>query len=83
MKEIVLPSGRFASLRPITWWDKVLCADPKTDVVVMGIACRVVTIDVAPLTLQMAQEMELAEANPIIEAICQELIAGYQSKGIA
>lgn len=83
MKEIVLPSGRFASIRPITWWDKVICSNPSTDVLVTGIACRVVTIDGEPLTFAQAQEMHVAEANPIISSICEELIAGIKSKGIA
>lgn len=85
MKEIVLSTGRFASVRPITWWDKVLCAGAgvTTEALVMGLACRVTTIDGEPLTLEMAQAMELHEANPIIEAICQDLLACNKSKGVA
>lgn len=83
MREVVLPSGRFATLRPITWWDKAICANASSDMLVLGIATRVVTIDGEPLTFQQAQEMEIAEANPLISLICEELIAGIRSKGIA
>lgn len=83
MREVVLPSGRFATLRPITWWDKAICANASSDLLVLGLACRVVTIDGEPLTFQQAQEMELLDANPLIGLICDELIAGMKSKGIA
>jgi hypothetical protein len=83
-KEVVLPSGRFASIRPLTWLDRV-----KTYSVVdleerlIRLAVRCVTIDGAPLSREQADEMELTEAQPIIEEICKAMIAGSQSKGVA
>lgn len=84
MKEIVLPSGRFATLRPITWKDRVMTyAILDLEERVIRLACRVVTIDGEILTRAAADEMELTEAEPIIQAICKEMVAGMQSKGIA
>lgn len=84
MKEIVLPSGRFAAVRSLTWADRMATfgiADFEKRV--MTLAVRAVTIDGAPLTPQDAQDMELEEANPIIEAILCMLIAGHKSRGVA
>ncbi len=69
MKEIVLPSGRFATLRPITWWDKVLTSNANIDLMILTMACRIVKIDKQELTMDAAQEMPLHEANPIIVAV--------------
>ena len=82
MKELVLPSGRFASIRPITWWDKVLCHCDSTELMLILLACRVVTIDGEALTLGQAQEMELAEAMPLITVICADVLAGMKSKAV-
>lgn len=84
--EIVLPSGRFASVRRIKWWDRVMChSDSKgnIDVYVMALAIRCVTIDGEPLSIEQAKDMDIEEANPLIEAICGQLIAAGKSKGIA
>ena len=83
MKEIVLPSGKFATLRPITWWDKVVCATESTDTLVFLIACRVVKIDGAELTFEQAKLMTLEDAQPIINSICAEMVAGLKAKGVA
>jgi hypothetical protein len=83
MKEIVLPSGKFAALRPITWWDRVLSVHANTDMMVLLIATRIVLIDGAQLTLEQAQAMDLQDAQPIINSICEDLVAGYKAKGVA
>ncbi len=68
-KEFTLPSGRIATLRPMTWWDKVSTANANVELMIFSLACRVVMIDKKPLTLEVAQEMPLHEAAPIISAI--------------
>jgi hypothetical protein len=84
VKEIVLPSGRFATLRPLKWADRVMTYGlPEVEQRIMALAVRTVCIDGEPLTMQQAQEMELTEAEPIIQAIVADMLAGYQSKGIA
>jgi len=84
MKEIVLPSGRFATLRPITWRDRVITySNTDLEARIMALACLVVKIDGEQLTKDQAGDMELSEAQPIIEVICQEMVAGFQSKGVA
>ncbi len=72
------------TLRPITWKDRVMTYGVlDLEERVIRLACRVVTIDGAPLTRQAADDMELTEAEPIIQSILAEIIAGLKSKGVA
>jgi hypothetical protein len=83
VKELVLPSGRFAQIRDLTWWDRVLTAHTNPEVYIIAMAVRVTTIDGEPLTLQMAGDMTLDEANPIIELIAGQLADSLKSKGVS
>jgi uncharacterized linocin/CFP29 family protein len=84
MREIVLPSGRFAAFRPLTWRDRVATwGIASIEERVIALACRAVTIDGELLTLEQALDMELEEAEPIIQAICQNVLAGIKSQGVA
>ena len=83
MKELVLPSGRFAKIRNMTWWDRVLTSNINPEVYIFCMALRVTTIDGEPLTAQEASEMPLEEANPIIELVADQILASLRSKGVA
>jgi hypothetical protein len=82
-QERVLPSGRFATMRPLTWLDRVLSYDENVEARIMRMACRVVRIDGGELTLADAASMSLVEANPIIDMVTLAWAASMQSKGIA
>lgn len=83
-KEIVLPSGRFAAFRPLTWRDRLFTWGlASVEERILALACRAVTIDGEPLTMEQALDMELEEAEPIIQAICQNVLAGIKSQGVA
>lgn len=77
MADITLPSGRIVTLRPITWWDKAVSANANFDLLILGLACRIATIDGKPLTIEMTQEMSLLEATPIIAAVGAALVEAY------
>lgn len=83
LKELVLPSGRFASMRPLMWVDRVLCWDENPESRVLRMACRVVRIDGCELTLHEAMQMTLMEANPLIEMVLHAWIDSQKSKGVA
>ena len=85
MKEVVLPSGRFASIRPITWFDRVVTysASSNQELRVLLLACRVVTIDGEQLAMKQAEAMEIEEANPLIETVYADLLRASKSKGVA
>ena len=82
MREVVLPSGRFAAVRDITWEDRVCTYDANTEFWLFKLAGRVVQIDGENLTLIDAAKMNIVEANPIIEMIAAELILGIRSRGV-
>jgi hypothetical protein len=86
LKELVLPSGRFAAMRPITWADRIVAYGAHRDsleLVVLAIACRITKIDGEVLTQDAAVEMALEDANPIIEAVLSQMNAAFASKGVA
>lgn len=84
MKEVVLNSGRFASMRPMTWWDRVITAGADTvELRILFLAARVTTLDGEPTTVEQLGNMELAEAQPIYDAVVQEFLAASKSKGVA
>lgn len=83
MKEIILPSGRFAAIRQITWMDRAVCFDTHGEVMLMKLASRVVTIDGEALRMEAAAEMPLDDANPIIQAIIEQLLQALKSRGVA
>ena len=82
MREVVLPSGRFAAVRDITWEDRVCTFDANTEFWIFKLAGRVVKIDGENLTLVEAAQMTMTESNPIIEMIAAELILGIRSRGV-
>lgn len=84
-REVVLPSGRFASMRTMTWGDLVACYDT-VNVARMSakLAACLVSIDGQPLTIDQIMQMEAAEFFPINEIICKEITAALKYKnGIA
>ena len=83
MTEIVLPSGRFAQMRRITWFDRVVCSNVEIEIMVMSLACRITTLDGVQLTWTEAQAMDLCEANPLIDGVLKQLNNAFKSKGIA
>ena len=83
LKELVLPSGRFAAMRPLMWVDRVLCWDENPESRILRMACRVVLIDGCELTVRDAMEMTLEEANPLIEMVMNAWVQSMKSKGVA
>lgn len=85
MIELVLPSGRFASIRPITWMDRAQSFDPgePIDFWLMRLATRCVLIDGEALKMEEFARMELTEANPIINALTDMVSAAFKSRGVA
>lgn len=77
MADITLPSGRIVTLRPISWWDRAVTANENLDLALLGLACRIATIDGKPLTVDMTQEMNLLDASPIIAAVGAALVEAY------
>jgi len=83
MKELVLPSGRFATIRPITWIDRVVTRDDNPEAWIFRLALRIVLIDGAELTVDQASEMVIEEAQPIINVIAQQLVVASKSNGVS
>lgn len=82
-KEIVLPSGRFASFRAMTWGDVMEAHSdngPRMMAVMATLVCR---IDGEALTLLDVHEMTLAEFMPIVNIIAEMMPKDLSSKGIA
>lgn len=64
-QEIVLPSGRFARIRPIKWEDFVLSYDTDLYKMITKLTTRCVTIDGTGLTYQQVLDLDLDEMLPI------------------
>ncbi len=71
-REIVLPSGRFASMSPILVIDVVLSKDPDDLVHMVKLASCCVAIDGVPLSLTDAFHMEGSEFIPVITMLQAE-----------
>lgn len=83
-REVVLPSGRFASIKAMTWGDVVVCYDQNAMAMSAKLASRMVSIDGQPVTLDQVMEMEACEYFPINEIICKEIVEAMKFKdGIA
>lgn len=81
--EIVLPSGRFASFRPITWGDVIAShADngPHMMAVMATLVCR---IDGELLALPDIRMMPIVEFMPIVNIIVDMMPKDMASKGVA
>ena len=83
MKEVVLPSGRFATIRPITWFDRAVSRDDNPEFWIFRLALRVVQIDGNPLEFHQAAEMLIEEAQPIINVIANQLTVAAKSNGVS
>lgn len=78
MKQILLPSQRVASMRPMKWIDWVVTATaPSIDMRVLIAACRLTTIDGKPLSIDEASEMSMADAAPLITEVMAQVSEGY------
>lgn len=74
MKQIPLPSGRTAQMRPMTWGDWIGTATiPAFETRVMAVACRLTTIDGKALTPEEACSMSMLEAGPLMRAVIAEI----------
>lgn len=86
-REVVLPSGRFAAMSPITWMD-VLSAtnpnDPSSLWFVTRLAISCVAIDGVPVTAVQVLHLEASEFSPIASMLNQEAVSvSAFSKGVA
>lgn len=78
----MLPSGRFAQIRPITWLDRAVAWHANHEIWILCVAGRVVSIDGVQANTDQLGAFELAEANPIIEIIGAEMADSLKSKGV-
>lgn len=80
--EIVLPSGRFATIRPPNVGD--LSADYSVNPIqfVSNLAVRIVKIDGKPITAEEVAQMDMDEFTPLMNHISDFLLAVSQ-RGIA
>jgi len=83
VREVVLPSGRFASFRAIKWWDYAVSNNENPLVMLGELATRVVHIDGEPLTADQVLQMPLAEFLPIQEALAKMFGDAMGKKGAA
>ena len=80
--ECVLPDGRFARIRTVTWGD-VLQALIVPNVMLPALAVRVCTLDEKPLTLEEWLEQDLEDVAPIIAELNKRIAALNNNKGVA
>lgn len=82
--ELVLPSGRFARVRPITVRDLIVAFDDNSLAMQAKLVALTTTIDGQPLHLEQWVEMELDEFYPIMTHIGDVLRQTLKhTKGIA
>lgn len=82
-KEIVLPSGRFASFRPITLGDVIVSHSeigPRMMAIMATLVCE---IDDEPVTAEQVLAMTLDEFMPIANVIADMMPKDMASKGVA
>jgi len=83
-REVVLPSGRFAKIRPILWGDMVAAYDTNTYVMVTKLAARLVSIDEHVVSMEELLNMEAEEFMPINEMLCKSMSSALKFKdGVA
>lgn len=82
-KEIVLPSGRFAAFRPVTWGDMITSYSANFYQMMATLATLICQIDGAPLTVEMVIEMEISEFMPIVNIMAEMMPKDCASKGVA
>lgn len=84
MKEFVLPSGRFAVLRPIKWGDIVAGLARPSNMMVTTLLTRCVTLDGKAITEEEWLDQDLDEVNPITSIMMAEIEKALgHKKGIA
>ena len=71
MTEIILPSGRFARVRPMLAIDLLL--GMKAEFLEAALVARMVTIDDEPISYQDALVMDIEEFIPIIAELSKRL----------
>ena len=79
MREVVLPSGKFASMRPVLALDILLSLTK--DFPNVGLMERTVTIDGERLTYEQYLAMDAVEFMPILGMVA-EATKGLSLKGI-
>lgn len=75
-REVVLPSGRFASMATITWADLVVTHNQNAMLFVSALATRCVAIDGVPMTEADVMVMPASEFFPIA------MMLGDETKGL-
>lgn len=72
--EIVLPSGRFASIRKITTGDIASAFQSNTGLYAMSVLMQLTaTLDGVPLTLQQVLTMEYEETLPVFRNLTKQI----------
>jgi hypothetical protein len=84
MKELVLPSGRFARIRPMVWGD-FIAAMGQGELMSTVLITRCVTIDDQQLTVEELLAADPREIFPIHRIVSEDLgaIVASPQKGIA
>lgn len=80
-KEVVLPSGKFARIRPLTLGDLVVSYGDNSYLMFAKLASRATTIDGDCLTLDEFLEMDMNDFFLIQQIINANIMQGLATKG--
>lgn len=82
--ELVLPSGRFASFRPLEWGDVVICWNDNNLLMLTALAARTMRIDGKEVPLDQIMKLPPDEMSPVIMHVSKSLGEMLKhTKGIA
>ncbi len=80
-REIVLPSGRYARMRPLMWLDMVQSYDENPFAWMAKLAVRVIEIDGVCMSAEHVLEMDMMEAMPVLNMLSEALKEVYKFRG--
>lgn len=83
IKEIVLPSGRFASFREITWGDMIFAYSENAPAMMGRLVSRCCHVDGEPLTIDEVGAMLMADFLPIMNVLVEMLPSSFSGRGVA
>jgi len=69
VKEVVLPSGRFAAFRKLRFGDFVISHDDNPHAMLAKLAEQTVTLDGEPISFEQIMEMDAGEFFPISKVL--------------
>lgn len=81
IREIVLPSGRYARMRPLTWMDLVTSYDSNPFAMLAKLALSTVEIDGENMTADDISGMGMEDASPIMAMIGDAMLQAQKFQG--